>query len=314
MDPVSNGWDFDAAVVGGGPGGSSAATTLARHGRRVVLLERERFPRFHIGESQLPWSNELFRALGAYETITAGGFVEKWGATFQTPDGGAEQYADFGAAVETPTPQTFQVLRQTFDDVLLRHSARCGVTVLEGHRLLDAAFDPEGVTLRFADAGGVERRARVGVVVDASGRAGVVVKRFGRHVFDPLLQNIVVHAQYEGVTRAEGRRAGDIRMLTRPDMGWLWMIPLSNTVMSVGAVILRSVHRRDAKRSVLRAGLRSARVPSDPTGVTLVTSPAAGRQGGRTRPATARTWRGAASQIATADSALPAMATHQAMV
>ena len=244
---MSDGWDFDAAVIGGGPGGSSAATALARRGRKVVLLERERFPRFHIGESQLPWSNEVFRALGVAETIRAAGFVEKWGATFQMPDGGAEQYADFAAAVETPTPQTFQVLRQTFDDVLLRHSARCGVTVLEGHRLLDAAFDPDGVTLRFADAGGVERQARVGVVVDASGRAGVVVKRFGRHVFDPLLQNIAVHAQYEGIPRAEGRRAGDIRMFTRPDMGWLWMIPLSETVISVGAVIPRTVHRRESK-------------------------------------------------------------------
>jgi len=244
---VSNGWDFHVAVIGGGPGGSSAATALVRRGRKVVLLERERFPRFHIGESQLPWSNELFRALGASETIRAAGFVEKWGATFQTPDGGAEQYADFAAAVETPTPQTFQVLRQTFDDVLLRHAARCGVTVLEGHRLLDAVFDPDGVTLRFADADGVERRARVGVVVDASGRAGVVVKRFGRHAFDPLLQNIAVHAQYEGIPRAEGRRAGDIRMFTRPDMGWLWMIPLSDTVISVGAVIPKAVHRRESK-------------------------------------------------------------------
>lgn len=247
MALVSSGWDFDVAVVGGGPGGSSAATALARRGRRVVLLERERFPRFHIGESQLPWSNELFRALGVYDTITASGFVEKWGATFQSFGGGPEQYADFAVAVETPTPQTFQVLRQTFDDVLLRHSAKCGVTVLEEHRVLDVSFDPDGVTLRFADPDGVARHARVGVVVDASGRAGLIVKRFGRHELDPLLQNIAVHAQFEGIPRAEGRRAGDIRMFTRPDMGWLWMIPLSPTVISVGAVIPRSVHRAESK-------------------------------------------------------------------
>src|SRR5713226_10135611 len=103
---LADGWDFDAAVIGGGPGGSSAATALAQRGRRVVLLERERFPRFHIGESQLPWSNEVFRALGAHETIATAGFIEKWGASFRTADGSRDQHADFAAAVETPAPQT----------------------------------------------------------------------------------------------------------------------------------------------------------------------------------------------------------------
>ena len=244
---TSNGWDFDVAVVGGGPGGSSAATALTRRGRSVVLLERERFPRFHIGESQLPWSNEVFRTLGAEEAIAAAGFVRKWGASFRRPDGGTEQYADFQAAVETPTPQTFQVLRERFDEILLRHAAKCGVTVREEQRVLDAAFDPEGVTLRFASADGIEHTTRVGAVVDASGRAGILAKRFGRHEYDPLLRNIAVHAQYEGIPRAEGRRAGDIRMFTRPDMGWLWLIPLSDTVMSVGAVIPRAIHRQQTQ-------------------------------------------------------------------
>ena len=244
--PCKTIWEFDAAVIGGGPGGSSAATALVRRGWRVVLLERERFPRFHIGESQLPWSNELFSALGVSETMAAAGFVEKWGASFRTSDGALEQHADFAAAVETPSPQTFQVLRERFDDLLLRHSARSGVDVREGHRVLDVAFDPGGVTLRFADGEGVERTARVGVVVDASGKAGVVVKRFARHEHDPLLLNIAVHAQYEGIPRDAGRRAGDIRMFTRPDMGWLWLIPLSDAVTSVGAVIPRTVHLREA--------------------------------------------------------------------
>src|SRR5262245_10093514 len=240
-------WDFDVAVVGGGPGGSSAATALARRGRRVILLERERFPRFHIGESQLPWSNEVFRALGVDQAIAAAGFVKKWGASFRPPDSDKEQYADFASAVETPTPQTFQVERERFDEVLLRHSERCGVAVRERHRLVDAAFDADGVTIRFTGPDGIEQSARVGVVVDASGRTGVLVKRFGQHEFDPVLRNIAVHAQYEGIPRLEGRRSGDIRMFTRADMGWLWMIPLSDTVISVGAVIPKVVHQREAK-------------------------------------------------------------------
>lgn len=241
------GWDFDVAVIGGGPGGSSTATALARRGRKVLVLERDSFPRFHIGESQLPWSNEVFRALGVHEAIAEAGFVRKWGASFRAIDGGTEQYADFEAAVETPMPQTFQVPRAKFDEILLRHSARCGADVREGHRALDVAFDATGVTLRFSDAAGSEHAVRVAALVDASGRAAFLAKKLGRHERDPMLRNIAVHAQYEGIPRAEGRRAGDIRMLTRPDMGWIWLIPLSESVTSVGAVIPQKVHNRESR-------------------------------------------------------------------
>lgn len=238
---------FDVAVIGGGPGGSSTATALARSGRSVLLLERDRFPRFHIGESQLPWINGVLEVLGAHDAVAKAGFVEKWGASFWEIDGRPAAYVDFTAAVETPAPQTFQVPRARFDELLLRHAERSGVVVREGHRAVDAAFDGGGVTLRYAGPDGLEQTARVAAVVDASGRAGFLARKIGRYETDAMLQHVAVHAQYEGIPRAEGRAAGDIRVLTRPDVGWIWLIPLSETVTSVGAVVPQGLHRRESK-------------------------------------------------------------------
>jgi FADH2-dependent halogenase len=212
-----------------------------------MVLEREVFPRFHIGESQLPWSNEILRALGAYEAVLQAGFVQKWGASFGATDGAAEQYADFTEAVETPTPQTFQVPRAQFDELLLAHSRRSGAEVLQGHRALNAAFNEDGASLRFADPEGAERSVRAGMIVDASGRAGFLAKSLGRYEMDPMLRNIAVHAQYEGIPRREGRRSGDIRMLTRADTGWMWLIPITARVTSVGAVIPQAVYSRESQ-------------------------------------------------------------------
>ena len=239
--------DFDVAVIGGGPGGSSTATALARRGRRVLLLERERFPRFHIGESQLPWINGVLDELGAHDAVAKAGFVEKWGASFWEIDGRPAAYVDFTAAVETPVPQTYQVPRARFDELLLRHAERSSVIVREGARAVDAAFGEDGVTLRFVGPDAVEETIRVAAIVDASGRAGFLSRRIGGHENDPLLQHVAVHAQYEGIPRPEGRTAGDIRMLTRTDVGWIWLIPLSETVTSVGAVVPQALHRRESK-------------------------------------------------------------------
>jgi FADH2-dependent halogenase len=237
---------FDVAVIGGGPGGSSAATALARRGRSVLLLERDRFPRFHIGESQLPWINGVLEALGAQDAVAKAGFVEKWAASFSEVDGTPAAYVDFTAAVETPIPRTYQVLRASFDEILLRHAERSGVLVREEHRALDAAFDPDGVTLRFTGSDG-PGEARVQAVVDASGRAGLLARRIGGYETDVMLQHVAVHAQYEGIPRASGRAAGDIRVLTRPDVGWVWLIPISERVTSVGAVVPQALHRREGR-------------------------------------------------------------------
>jgi FADH2-dependent halogenase len=240
-------WDFDVAVVGGGPAGAAAASVLARRGHRILVLERERFPRFHIGESQLPWINEVLAKLGVEEAVAAAGFVHKWGASFTNADGGAAQYADFSLACESPRPQTYQVPRATFDQVLLDHAAKCGAHVLQGRVAKHAAFNPDGVTLSYSGAEEGDVTVNVGAIIDASGRAGFVAKRFGDRRKDPLLQNIAIHRQYEGIPRSEGRRGGDIRMVTRPDKGWFWFIPISATTISVGVVVPQAVYKAAAR-------------------------------------------------------------------
>jgi flavin-dependent dehydrogenase len=244
-------FDCDVIVIGGGPAGSTAAAFLARRGVRVILLERDTLPRFHIGESLLASVNEVFEAIGATELIRSAGFTEKWGASFITPDGGVERFADFAISDEVRSPQTWQVPRERFDDMLLRHAAACGADVRERHRVLDLSFDPDGVsvTCRRNDetrsdgqvplapdpASAVTLRARA--VIDGSGRASLLGRRFELRVDEPGLANVAIFAHYAGVPRLEGRRAGDIRIIARHDGGWFWLIPISNELMSVGVVL-----------------------------------------------------------------------------
>src|SRR4051812_48509603 len=143
---MASSYDCDVLVAGGGPAGSAAATFLARAGRRGVLLERDQFSRFHSGESLLASVNDVLRAIGADELVRGAGFTQKWGATFLPADGSFERYLDFGSAPGVDIPQTWQVPRAAFDELLLRHAAACGADVREQQRIVDIAFDADGVT------------------------------------------------------------------------------------------------------------------------------------------------------------------------
>src|SRR5689334_18527854 len=134
-------YDCDVLVAGGGPAGSAAAAFLGRAGRRVVLVERDRFPRFHIGESLLASVNDVLRAIGADALVRGAGFTQKWGATFLPADGSFERHLGFGSAPGVGMPQTWQVPRARFDELLLRHAAACGADVREQQRIVAVDFD-----------------------------------------------------------------------------------------------------------------------------------------------------------------------------
>src|ERR1700674_4859266 len=127
-------FDCDVIVVGGGPAGSAAAAWLVRAGRRVIVFERDQFPRFHIGESLLASVNDVLGAIGADDLVRQAGFPRKWGATFMTADGRVERFADFAVAPDVRAPQTWQVPRATFAHLLLRHAAASGADVRGRHR------------------------------------------------------------------------------------------------------------------------------------------------------------------------------------
>jgi len=234
---TAEGYDFDFAVAGGGPAGTSAAISLAQRGRSVVLFERETFPRFHIGESLLATANDAFAALGVAGTMAAAGFPEKWGARLITHDGMSGRGVDFSSASDVTRPQTYQVPRAEFDRILLDRAREVGVDVREGHRVNACDFSPDAAVLDFTSADANTGRVRVRALVDATGRQGLIAKKFELRTDEPRLANIAVYSHYSGVPLLEGDRPNDIRIVARHDSGWFWLIPISRELMSVGVVL-----------------------------------------------------------------------------
>jgi len=244
-------YDFDFAVAGGGPAGSSAAISLGQYGHSVVLFEREAFPRFHIGESLLSTANDAFTALGVTKQIEAACFPNKWGARLFTHDGQSGRYVDFTDVREVTRPQTYQVCRQEFDRILLDRAREVGVDVREGWNVSTFEFAPDAAILDVAsrDDAVATGRLRVRALVDATGRGGLIARKFNLRTDEPRLANIAVFSHYTNVPRLEGSRPDDIRLIARSDAGWFWLIPISKELTSVGVVLPVRLYRRLATGS-----------------------------------------------------------------
>ncbi len=243
-------YDFDFAVAGGGPAGASAAISLGQRGHSTVLFERDTFPRFHIGESLLSTANDAFAALGVSKRIAAACFPEKWGARLYTHDGRSGRYVDFTDVREVTRAQTYQVCRQEFDRILLERAREVGVEVREGCNVTGCEFRPDAAILDVANrTDGVASRLRVRAVVDATGRGGLIARKFNLRTEEPRLANIAIFSHYTGVPRLEGPRPDDIRLIARSDAGWFWLIPISKELMSVGVVLPKLLYRKLANGS-----------------------------------------------------------------
>lgn len=228
MKPV-----YDVAIIGGGPAGSTAATFLARKGHKVIVLEKEKFPRFHIGESLLPYSMGAFERLGVKEKLDAR-FLPKWGAEISTTCGSNVTKFFFKDAFQMRHPRAYQVTRSEFDEVLLNHSAENGAEVRQETMMEALEFGPEDVELAIK-SGGASQKIKARYVIDCSGRNAVIGNYFTLKKTYPNLKKFSVFAHYENVARDDGERGTFIRIITGEDR-WFWMIPLTPTKMSIGIV------------------------------------------------------------------------------
>lgn len=228
---------YDVVVIGGGPGGSTAAGFLARAGRRVLVLEREAFPRFHVGESLLPRSVEVLERLGVMPLIEAE-FQRKYGARFIDSATGRESRFSFADALRPHSTYAFQVPRDRFDQVMLDHALTLGAEVRHGWEAARMIVDggrAMGVLARDPD--GHERIIAATCTIDATGRDALRAhaERSQRR-FPMLERTMAVFSQFSGVPRPEGIEAGDIRIVVAPTC-WFWAIPFRDGRTSVGAVL-----------------------------------------------------------------------------
>jgi flavin-dependent dehydrogenase len=230
---------YDVIVMGGGPAGSTVATILSREGRKVVLFEKEVFPRHHIGESLMTDTYFTFQRMGILEKLRQSPFVRKYSVQFANQHGKESRPFYFFEANHHESAVTWQVTRAVFDSLLIDHAAEQGATVHQGTPVKQVLFDGDraiGVEVRMQD--GSIQRFYANVVVDATGQTAMLSNKFRWRARDPKLKKAVLYSYFKGAHREPDLNGGATLVLRTEagSGGWFWYIPLENEITSVGIV------------------------------------------------------------------------------
>jgi flavin-dependent dehydrogenase len=233
-NPQALGEQCDVLVIGGGPGGSTTATLLARKGLKVTLVEKDRHPRFHIGESLLPMNMPIFERLGVLGELEKIG-IRKLGADFPAANERGYNVFRFERMLNRAWDHAFQVKREELDQMLFNHATANGVRTFEGAKVARVAFDASGATADVQFKNGPESSIRARYVVDATGRDTFLAGQMGLKRKHRKHQSAALFAHFRGVKRRSGEDEGNISIY-RFAHGWIWLIPLRGDCTSVGAV------------------------------------------------------------------------------
>lgn len=243
--------DQEVIIIGGGPAGSSTAAILAEHGHRVLILEREKFPRYHVGESLIPFTFGPLERLGLIPKMRQSHFVKKYSVTFVSPDGRRSQPFYFFNRYDRETvAQTWQVLRSEFDLMLLNHARERGAKVREETTVTQLLKNESGhvIGVEVLNKDGTKESLFAKMVIDASGKEAFASNRLGWRIGDPYLNKVAVWTYYKGSKRESDIDEGSTTIAFVPDKGWFWHIPMHDDMVSVGVVAEGKYLSRDGVR------------------------------------------------------------------